>query len=211
MVHQTEITEAEQELLEQLWQHQEEGAALDPSARSQVTDLGFSERGWVSADGAALTPVGLDLARRAIRRHRLAERLLADLMGERQENAEEDACRLEHSLVEGLAEKVCTFLGHPRVCPHGNRIPEGPCCRAARSSVDPVVAPLHALKAGESGVIAYLATPHGEDLQKFLSMGIHPGDGIQLVRKTPSIVFRSGESQFAVDRDLASQVYVRRL
>jgi DtxR family Mn-dependent transcriptional regulator len=73
-----------------------------------------------------------------------------------------------------------------------------------------VIAQLSDLSNGESGTIAYLSAPHGADMQKFLSMGIHPGDAISLVRKTPTIVFRCGHSQFAVDRDLASQVYVRR-
>jgi DtxR family Mn-dependent transcriptional regulator len=72
------------------------------------------------------------------------------------------------------------------------------------------VAGLGELRPGEEGTIAYLATPQGGDLQKFLAMGIHPGDPVTLVRKTPTIVFRCGHSQFAVDRALASQVYVRR-
>lgn len=210
MVHRSDLNEAEQEILERLWQKEKEGGApLTPESAAEVESLRLRARGWVASDGN-LTAEGTDLARRAIRRHRLAERLLADLMGEGQENAEEDACRLEHSLVEGLDEKVCTFLGHPRVCPHGYPIPEGECCRSARAVTDAVVAPLHALKPGEEGTIAYLAAPHGEEFQKFLSMGIHPGDRLTLVRKTPSIVFRCGESLFAVDRELASQVYVRR-
>lgn len=210
MVHRSDLSEAEQEVLERLWQREKEGGpALGPDAQAEVRSLRLEERGWVTS-GGALTAEGTDLARRAIRRHRLAERLLADLMGEGQENAEEDACRLEHSLVEGLDEKVCTFLGHPRVCPHGYPIPEGECCRTARAVTDAVVCPLHGLRPGESGTIAYLAAPQGEEFQKFLSMGVHPGDRLTLVRKTPSIVFQCGESLFAVDRELASQVYVRR-
>lgn len=210
MVHRSDLSEAEQELLERLWQREKEnGVPLGPSHEEEVRSLRLRERGWVSP-GGNLTDEGMDLARRAIRRHRLAERLLLDLMGEGQENAEEDACRLEHSLVEGLDEKVCTFLGHPRVCPHGYPIPEGECCRTARAVTDAVVCPLHALHPGETGTIAYLAAPHGREFQKFLSMGVHPGDPLRLVRKTPSIVFQCGESLFAVDRELASQVYVRR-
>ena len=210
MVHGSDLSEAEQEILELLWQSQYESVPLPGTAARDCEALGLQGKGWVEADGVTLTPSGVELARRAIRRHRLAERLLADLMGHEREGAEEDACRLEHSLMEGLDERVCTFLGHPRVCPHGHPIPEGECCRRARHSVGPAVAGLGELRPGEEGTIAYLATPQGGDLQKFLAMGIHPGDPVTLVRKTPTIVFRCGHSQFAVDRALASQVYVRR-
>lgn len=210
MSHGTELNEADQEVLEALWQEQVEGMPLVRRVVDESLMAGFAERGWVEPGSRRLTEGGKELARRAIRRHRLAERLLSDLMGASQENAEEDACVLEHSLLEGLAEKVCTFLGHPSVCPHGHPIPEGACCGRAERTVDAAVAPLSLLGAGESGTIAYLATGQEGDFQKFLAMGIHPGDAISLVRKTPSVVFRCGHSQFAVDRELASQVYVRR-
>lgn len=210
MVHGTEISEREQEILEVLWQHQLESRPLAPGVLEEVLDLGLARKGWVRADGITLSMEGQNLAARAIRRHRLAERLIADLLGESHAAAEEDACVLEHSLVSGLAEKVCTFLGHPRVCPHGHPIPEGPCCKAAAETVDPVIAHLDLLRPGEEGIIAYLTAGPGKDLQKFLSMGIHPGDPVVLVRRTPSVVFRCGHSQFAVDRAMASQIYVRR-
>ena len=210
MPHGTEITESEQELLEDLWQHQVEGRPLPPGQETEVGVLKFAEKGWVLPGEAKLTEAGQVLARRAIRRHRLAERLLTDLMGTGQDRAEEDACVLEHSLVEGLDDKVCTFLGHPRVCPHNHPIPEGDCCRTASRTVNPAITSLAQVRAGESGTIAYLATHESGDLQKFLAMGVHPGDPIAVVRQTPSIVFRCGHSQFAIDRHMADQVYVRR-
>jgi DtxR family transcriptional regulator, Mn-dependent transcriptional regulator len=208
--HVIEISEQEQELLEALWQQQIEGVPLKRRVVDEALLAGLSAKGWTAPDGHNLTGEGQELARRAIRRHRLAERLIADLMGDSGEGAEEEACVLEHSLLEGLAEKVCTFLGHPRVCPHGHPIPEGACCRKDAQTVVPAVTPLGQLAVGETGSIAYLSTGQEGDLQKFLAMGVHPGDSITLVRKTPTVVFRCGHSQFAVDRDLASQVYVRR-
>lgn len=210
MVHVTDFTEDEQEVLEKLWQHQQEGWEFPAGVEEEVDRLKLRGKGWIEQDSLKLTQEGLKMAGKAIRRHRLAERLLADLMGTDQMNVEEHACILEHSLKAGLAEKVCTFLGHPTVCPHGNPIPEGECCRAAKRSVDAVIVRLSNLEDNEEGEIAYLSTPGGDDLQKFLSMGIHPGDSITLVRKTPTVVFRCGNSRFAVDRDLASQIYVRR-
>ena len=210
MGHGTDLTESEQEILEDLWQHQVEGRPFPEGLAGEVVNHHFAEKGWIAAGELKLTEAGQVLARRAIRRHRLAERLLADLMGSGQDRAEEDACVLEHSLIEGLDEKVCAFLGHPRVCPHGHPIPEGECCKKTGRAVDAVVLSLAHLKAGEDGTIAYLSTHEGGDLQKFLSMGVHPGDPITVVRQTPSIVFRCGHSQFAIDRHMAEQVYVRR-
>jgi len=210
MVHRHEATEAQQEILEALWQHEEEGRPLGLTVDSDRVVGDLTEAGWVIGPGLRLTEEGRARARRAIRRHRLAERLLSDVLGGAGAAGHEDACRLEHSLMEGLAEKVCTFLGHPKVCPHGHVIPEGPCCAEARTETVAAVGPLTLLAVGEEGRVAYLSTSAEDDLQKFLSMGVHPGDRLTLVRKSPTVVFRCGHSQFAVDRELAAQVYVRR-
>ncbi|MCI4397963.1 MAG: FeoA domain-containing protein [Acidobacteria bacterium] len=210
MPHRTEISEAQQELLEALWQHEEEARPMEWGRFTGSDKEELIRAGWLHEPDLILTQEGKVQAARAIRRHRLAERLLSDVLGVSDQAGEQDACRLEHSLVEGLAERVCTFLGHPRVCPHGHRIPEGPCCLERRSQLDAALAPLTRLQAGEEGVIAYLATGGEEDLDKFLSMGIHPGDRVALIRKSPTVVFRCGNAQFAVDRELAAGVYVRR-
>jgi DtxR family Mn-dependent transcriptional regulator len=41
---------------------------------------------------------------------------------------EQQACKFEHILSPEATDKICTFLGHPRTCPHGAPIPPGPCC-----------------------------------------------------------------------------------
>jgi Mn-dependent DtxR family transcriptional regulator len=64
-----------------------------------------------------------------IRRHRLAERLFTDTLSLRDDaQIESNACTFEHILSPEVTEKICTFLGHPRQCPHGSPIPPGPCC-----------------------------------------------------------------------------------
>jgi len=69
-----------------------------------------------------LTPRGRREAEGAIRRHRLAERLLNDVL-ETKQDIDENACRFEHLIYEGIEENICTLLGHPKVCPHGRPIP----------------------------------------------------------------------------------------
>jgi DtxR family Mn-dependent transcriptional regulator len=211
MAHQSELSQEIQEGLEVLWHHEEGRPLPEGSLSPEVRDV-LESKGWVEPGTQRLTASGREYAAAAIRRHRLAERLIADLLGRHDgcDGCEEYACRLEHSLLEGLDERVCTFLGHPRVCPHGHRIPEGECCRQDRPSVEGALVSLSAMRPGEEGLIAYLATPEEGDLQKFFSMGLHPEDPIALVRKSPTVVFRSGHSQFAIDRDLAAQVFVRR-
>src|SRR5437763_139760 len=77
-----------------------------------------------------LTPRGRDRAASIIRRHRLAERLFTDSLAmDSESEIEQQACKFEHILSPEATDKICTFLGHPRTCPHGAAIPPGPCCQ----------------------------------------------------------------------------------
>ena len=76
-----------------------------------------------------LTPRGRERAGNIIRRHRLAERLFTDSLAmDSESEIEQQACKFEHILSPEATDKICTFLGHPRTCPHGAPIPPGPCC-----------------------------------------------------------------------------------
>src|SRR5215470_17922290 len=78
-----------------------------------------------------LTERGRQRAADIIRRHRLAERLFTDSLAlESESEIEQQACKFEHILSPEATDKICTFLGHPKTCPHGAPIPEGSCCRA---------------------------------------------------------------------------------
>jgi len=76
-----------------------------------------------------LTPRGRERAGSIIRRHRLAERLFTDSLAmDSESEIEQQACKFEHILSPEATDKICTFLGHPRTCPHGAPIPPGQCC-----------------------------------------------------------------------------------
>ena len=76
-----------------------------------------------------LTPRGRRRAADIIRRHRLAERLFTDSLAlDSETEIERQACKFEHILSPQATDKICSFLGHPRTCPHGAPIPPGPCC-----------------------------------------------------------------------------------
>ena len=67
-----------------------------------------------------LTPAGERRAHEVIRRHRLAERLLTDVLGVPLEEVHDEACRLEHAVSPALEERIAETLGEPDACPHGN-------------------------------------------------------------------------------------------
>src|ERR1700678_2605221 len=75
-----------------------------------------------------LTTHGRERASSVIRRHRLAERLFTDSLAmDSESEIEQQACKFEHILSPEATDKICTFLGHPRTCPHGAPIPAGAC------------------------------------------------------------------------------------
>ena len=82
------------------------------------------------------TEKGRRRAEDIIRRHRLAERLFTQTFQvEDEKEVAEQACKFEHILSPEATDRICTFLGHPRTCPHGSPIPAGPCCITAKSAV----------------------------------------------------------------------------
>ena len=82
-----------------------------------------------------LTERGRKRAADIIRRHRLAERLFTDSLAmDSETEIEQQACKFEHILSPEATDKICTFLGHPRTCPHGAPIPLGACCKAGQNA-----------------------------------------------------------------------------
>jgi putative ABC transport system ATP-binding protein len=93
----------------------------------------LAERGWLrmSEGTVDLTPRGEERARYAVRRHRLAERLFYETFGIHEDLLHENALKIDSVLSPEVTQKICTFLHHPRTCPHGDPIPPGDCCRLA--------------------------------------------------------------------------------
>src|SRR6266496_2265031 len=84
-----------------------------------------------------LTDRGRHRAGDIIRRHRLAERLFTDSLAlDSESEIEQQACKFEHILSPEATDKICSFLGHPKTCPHGAPIPPGQCCGRTEALVD---------------------------------------------------------------------------
>ncbi len=213
-----ELSEISQEILEKLWTALEEGERdsidvseleLDDQA-SEISELIDRRLVLTSGNLLELTSEGRKEAESAIRRHRLAERLLNDILATKHESLEENACKFEHLLHEGMDASICILLGHPRVCPHGLPIPPGECChRGEEMDSSPLVAALADLNPGQKGKISYIQSRQSEEIQKLMAIGILPGTDIGLIRRYPSYVFQVGNTQYAVDKNIANEIYVR--
>jgi len=207
-----------EEILESLWittEEKGEDAAHFERLGISPEDEGLAElirQAFVEVNGewVRLRKEGRAEARMTVRRHRLAERLMMDILDIKGVPGDERACEFEHLLHHGVDTKICTLLNHPTTCPHGKPIPPGSCCEQARQEGEVGVVALTELKAGERGEIAYLAATDASKMQKLMSMGVLPGSDLVVTRTFPSYVFKVGYSEFAVDSELAREIFVRK-
>lgn len=212
------LSEKAEEILEAMWIAAEEegqgfaeidkiGIAPDDPAYKELAKLAFIE---VKEGRAYFRPEGKEEGRSTIRRHRLAERLMMDVLNIRGETGNNKACQFEHLLNEGVDARVCAMLNHPATCPHGKAIPPGDCCREAKRSGDLGVVPLTELNPSEEGQIVYIQTEDSKKMQKLVAMGVLPGNRIRLLQAFPSYIFRVGYAEFAVDTNMAREIFVSR-
>ncbi len=212
------LSEKAEEILESLWMLvEEDGLSFADMEKMDVSsdDAAYGELTGMALIGIRdgriyLRPEGKDEGRKIVRRFRLAERLMMDVFNIRGDQAKEKACQFEHLLNEGVDTKVCTMLNHPETCPHGKKIPPGDCCLEARRTGDLGVVPLTELKSGDAGEIAYIQTEDDKKMQKLMAMGVLPGNRIRLIQTFPSYIFRVGYSEFAIDTNMAREIFVRR-
>ena len=83
-------------------------------------------QGYVVVDNRkeiSLTENGREVAESVVRRHRLSERWLTDVLGLDWAKAHQEACKLEHAISAEVEERLARMLEHPSTCPHGNPIP----------------------------------------------------------------------------------------
>ncbi len=208
-----------EEVLEHMWTVAEQGREVATEDVGSVLAPGPLEQtlrqmiggGLVEKDGhrLTLTRTGKELAEQVVRRHRLAERLLTDVLDVGMAESESSACRFEHCLSAEVADSICTLLGHPRTCPHGKPIPPGPCCLARDTAPSPVVVPLSDLQVGQQARVAYILSHRNHRLDRLTSLGLLPGAMVRLEQRSPSFVISVGESDLALASSIAHEIYVR--
>jgi DtxR family Mn-dependent transcriptional regulator len=211
-----------EEALQLIGKLSDEGEARVDDLRKSFGDQIFQdliryllESGAITIDQEGritLTETGKKESSTIIRRHRLAERLLHDVLDmENNEGLESQACDFEHFLNSEVTDNICTLLGHPRFCPDGRPIPPGDCCEEKRKRIESVVLPLDSLKPDEEGKISYICTSDHAQLDRFTALGLFPGVKIKVHQKYPSIVVMFDETTLALDSELARIIYVRKV
>jgi len=153
-----------------------------------------------------LTRAGLEVAVRVLRRHRLAERLLTDVLGVPWDEVHEEACMLEHAISARVEQHLIAFLGDPQTCPHGHPIPPA-------DLSDPVYAgiPLAQVEAGIRTSVLGVTEEVPEILRYLASVGLRPGSEVDVIEKAPlggPLTVEVGSQRHAISLELARMVVV---
>jgi DtxR family Mn-dependent transcriptional regulator len=144
----------------------------------RLKDAGYLEH--KPYEGIYLTPLGEHEALMSIRRHRLVERFLVDVMGFGWHEVHDDADDLGAAVSDELVSRIEVMAGHPRRCPHGEPIPTA-------DGVMPNVKdyPLNETPPGNELVISRVHTHDADKLQYLDSLGLKPGTPFQLIERAP--------------------------
>jgi len=159
--------------------------------------------------GVKLTGKGQKIALDVIRRHRLSERLLVDILRVEWSKAHDAACKLEHAFSDKeLSRPLEEALGHPKTCPHGNPIPsESGKLSEEQSEL------LASLKAGQKATIVKVTDERQDILQYLGKLGLVPGAVVEVEEKAPfdgPIMVKVGKANYALGRNVASVIWVKK-
>jgi DtxR family Mn-dependent transcriptional regulator len=144
--------------------------------------------GLISLDGhkeVHLTKTGKTQADSVVRRHRLAERFLVEILGFEWWKTHEEAERLEHGMSAEMEERMVRVLGDPQTCPHGNPMP-GTTAKPTR--------PLETLVLGERATVERIPDQYEHEagfLEYLDSQGVKPGVVVEIVERGPTLLLVS--------------------
>ncbi|MBI4320546.1 MAG: metal-dependent transcriptional regulator [Chloroflexi bacterium] len=157
----------------------------------------------------SLTALGLSVAEALVRRHRLSERWLTDVLGLDWCKAHEEACKLEHAISAEVEERLSRALDHPSTCPHGNPIPGiGPA--VSESSIC-----LEHVAVGAKVVIERVSEAGEEDprlLEYLQRHGLKPGVALTVAEVAPwagTITLRNAEQTVTLGLQAAGHIWVQ--
>lgn len=214
-----EMHDATEEYLETILELEEEGIVpirarlverLGVSAPAvsehvnRLVDGGFTQ--LLDDRSIKLTTKGRALATTVVRRHRLAERLLVDVIGLEWEKVHREADRWEHAISSDVEEKLVELLGDPATCPHGNPIP-GSKHAAGRTAHTPLLdAP-----PGDVTVVRISEKLELDDAALHLLADAHliPGEHAELLANDGSAVrLRTSSGVHSVPQPIATLMWV---
>jgi len=214
-----DLSRSEREVLKALWRVGRGGEQVStgvlaeslglspPTASATVKRL--AARGFVEHrpyQGAALSPAGAAPALLAIRRHRIVERFLSDLLGYPWSAADRLAAAFEFALPDQVVERLFVALGRPETCPHGFPIPD----KEPVSSPTPIPS-LWTLEPGQRATVALAESTEPEVASFLETLGLIPGAEVVVEEKLPFdgpvLVRVAGATRTLGDR-LARQIFV---
>jgi DtxR family transcriptional regulator, Mn-dependent transcriptional regulator len=170
----------------------------------------LAERGLVEHrpyKGVELTPDGRRAAVGAIRRHRIVERFLADMLGYAWNEADRLAGAFEHDLPQEVEARLFVALHRPSTCPHGFPIPEPEVAEI------PDMPPLYDLEPGDVAVVAVPGSTDPAVVDFLGTLGLRPGVLVEVREKHPfdgPLVLRVDGSDRTIGSTVAHQVFVRK-
>jgi DtxR family Mn-dependent transcriptional regulator len=157
--------------------------------------------------GVELTVEGRRLALGAIRRHRIVERFLSDMLGYAWNEADRLAPAFEHDLPEEVLDRLHVALHRPTTCPHGFPIPDREVTEIE------ALPPLYELEPGDVAIVAVPGSTD-KDVVAFLeALDLRPGVTVEVREKHPfdgPLVLRVGGRDRTISQKVATQIFVHR-
>jgi DtxR family Mn-dependent transcriptional regulator len=171
----------------------------------------LDERGLLAYQpyrGVELSERGRKVAVAAIRRHRIVERFLSDMLGYEWNEADRLAGSFEHDLPQEVEDRLYIALDRPSTCPHGFPIPE------STAEDVPRLPTLYALEPGDVAIVAVPGSVDPAVIAFLDTLGLRPGVEVEVREKHPfdgPLVLRVAGKDRTVGEKVASQIYVRQL
>jgi DtxR family Mn-dependent transcriptional regulator len=157
--------------------------------------------------GVELTASGSRVAIATIRRHRIVERFLSDMLGYPWNEADRLAGSFEHALPQEVEDRLFVALDRPSTCPHGFPIPE------IEAGEMPSLPPLYALEPGDIAIVAVPGSTDPEVISFLDALGLLPGNRVEIVEKHPFdgplVLLVDGQTR-TLGSTIANQVFVQR-
>jgi DtxR family Mn-dependent transcriptional regulator len=161
-----------------------------------------------------LTPEGRRQATSVMRKHRLAECLLIDVIGMEWEEVHIEACRWEHVMSDSVERRIATLLGAPTMCPHGNPIPglDELSALPASDADGPLVTLEQAAAGGsEKAVVRRISEqiqPDADIMRDLREAGAQPGRTVRIANDGAGVTLTTEDGTTTVDGLIARHVFV---
>lgn len=152
----------------------------------------------------ALTDRGRTWAESVMRKHRLAERLLADVIGLAPEHLHEEACRWEHVISDRVEARIAELLGNPSTSPYGNPIP-------GTASAGPAPLPLADADAGDVVLhsLSESIQPDEEVVRRLFAAGLTAGATARVEPDGDHVTLVAADGRVTLTAEQTRLVFVR--